>query len=117
MITTLPSQASQASQASQTSQSSQASFTGRTNVLPSRFDVHQVDAFIAQIDQRSSEIFIDGSTVEMIDLAGVRALESIAHTHPAMQIVNASVALHATLVHTGFAGLAARCETALLQAA
>lgn len=78
--------------------------------LPQRFDVHQVDAVLDELrshTESSTTADIDGSLVEMIDLAALRSLEA-AIADQQIRIVEPSVALRMTAEYTGHA-LASAC--------
>lgn len=69
--------------------------------LPRRFDVHEIDAVVTAVRSASSELIVlDGSSVEMIDLAAVETLARLA-TEADLTFASTSVALLATLQFTG----------------
>lgn len=79
--------------------------------LPARFDVHQVDAFLAEVAKDATRLVtttFDGAKVEMIDMAAVRSLAAVAAEFPDLTIVNPSVALRATIDCTGHHSLSER---------
>ena len=85
--------------------------------LPWRFDIHQVDRVTGDLaDQAAiaSEIVIDGSQVEMIDLAAITSLEALMDAHAGLRIAAPSVALRATITYTGHDRLAALFSTSTL---
>lgn len=80
-------------------------------VLPVRFDVHQIGRVMAELTQRDAAplpIDVDGSAVEMIDLAALDALDELAAITP-LWIVDPSVALRLTIEYTGRERLLDRC--------
>ena len=83
----------------------------RTLALPARFDVHQVESFLAEISADAARLVVtnlDGSAVEMIDLAALRSLAGVAAEFPELKILQPSVALRATIGYCGQDRLADR---------
>lgn len=82
------------------------------STLPRRFDVHQVasvtDGLLEQGEIAATTV-VDGSQVEMIDLAALRALEGLIEQIGGFRIVDPSVALSATIRFTGHERLGAVC--------
>lgn len=79
--------------------------------LPRRIDVHRVDALLAELSDAAActpLVEVDGSGVEMIDLAGLAALERFANDAP-LVVRNASVAIAKTAEYTHHRRLQAAC--------
>lgn len=78
--------------------------------LPRRFDIHQVPTVIdalRSLGRHGTEVVVDGSAVEMIDLAALESL-SRAIDELALHITNPSVALRATVGFTHHDRIATR---------
>ena len=85
--------------------------------FPRRFDIHQVARVtedLAGQARLAAEVVIDGSQVEMIDLAAITALETLMDAHAGLRIAAPSVALRATITYTGHDRLAVLFSTGTL---
>lgn len=82
--------------------------TTRIIKLPTRFDVHQVKGFLAEVSTDGARITLDGSAVEMIDMTALRSLAGVAAEFPELMIRRPSVALRATIDCTNNDQLGAR---------
>lgn len=87
--------------------------------LPRRFDIHQVPTVIdalRSLGRHGTAVVVDGSAVEMIDLAALESL-SRAIDELALHITNPSVALRATVGFTHHDRIATRFADATRHAA
>lgn len=79
--------------------------------LPRRIDVHRVDALIDELTTaawRTELVEVDGSAVEMIDHAGLAALDRFS-ADAGLVVRDPSVALAKTAEYTGHTRLIAAC--------
>jgi hypothetical protein len=78
--------------------------------LPRRFDVHQVERVRTELGglaHSGATVGVDGSMVEMIDLAALAALHGLVTDHTGIRLERPSVALRATIDFTGHDRVAA----------
>ncbi len=88
-------------------------------ILPRRVDVHSVGKVVDQLEtagQAGAAVIVDGSAVEMIDLAALDALTTVA-IEVDLRIERPTVALLATVELTGHDVLARCCDTSGMKAA
>lgn len=79
--------------------------------LPRRIDVHRIDELVDELNaaaRRSRLVQVDGAAVEMIDGAGLAALERFSG-EAGLVVRDASVALAKTAQYTGHDRLHAAC--------
>ena len=90
------------------------------STLPRRLDVHQIDAVVAEVRNRTTPggpTVVDASLVEMIDLPSLRSLAEVT-TECNLQFLRPSVAFRATADYTGTdLGLDLRALAPLAEAA
>lgn len=97
--------------ASKTVAANDSASTARIVKLPARFDVHQIESFMADVTKDAARLVtttFDGAAVEMIDMAALRSLAGVAAEFPELTIVRPSVALRATINCTGHDKLSER---------
>lgn len=85
----------------------------RSVTLPDRFDVHRVGVVFDELDreiERGGPFVIDGSHVQMIDLAAIESLRGLLERHPELRIERPSVALRATVEFTNAGHIAAALD-------
>lgn len=71
--------------------------------LPPRFDIHRVADVLGQLERKlelGHDVVIDGSRVQMIDLAAMEATGQLLEQHPGLRIERPSVALQVTVEFT-----------------
>jgi hypothetical protein len=79
------------------------------SALPRRFDVHQIDTIVDELrllGATGEPVELDGSSIEMIDLAALEALAQLVD-ELCIWISSPSVALRATARFTGHVSVAA----------
>jgi len=75
----------------------------RPVILPPRFDVYRVADVLGRLDSElafGDDVRIDGSQVQMIDLAAIESLRALLGQHPGLRIERPSVALRVTVEFT-----------------
>ena len=75
----------------------------RPVILPPRFDIYRVAEVLGRLDRElalGDDARIDGSQVQMIDLAAIESMRALLEQHPEVRIKRPSVALRVTVEFT-----------------